>query len=948
MEKSFITDEIVNKNLEDDCIECCTEESQNEANAKLDAILDRLLHNELRLITGDEGNELSFAPQETLQSTVELLNILESDYSNIQNKEISVENVTIFDIYGSNQTFCDNSMFVGSKTLTNKELLHILDSSEEEEDNIKQMPTDDLIQFVKKTNDIVHKASNCNCSAETLAKEKNISDRRRIVKMSHFIDDYEYHIERHSLGGMCENRKFKLIESVSIGLKSRFIIQCENCKYSAAILSEPETELMDLNAVTVAATVTTGSGYSQLNELLSAMDIVCMSSTSYRKYHEQLYDAFRKSAEQSMKKAGELEKKLALERGDLIKGVPVTKVIADGTYLRRTYPTGRFDSNSGMAIIVGYYTQQILFMGVRNKYCFICSRAEQNGNFAGKHKCYRNFDPQKSSSAMEADIISEGFRCSVEQHGLIYEYLIADGDSNVYIQIQKDNPNEEYDVPVKKIECTNHLLRNLCKKLKKVGKGKKNVAKWKNLVEDNIMRLRRAITKAIQHRADQEISTEEKINRLRSDINNVPYHIFGDHSNCDSYFCTGPKENEVNNIPEMEKVGIIAEIEEALDPVVSECRSLLQQMNNNIVENCNSVLAKLITGKRINWGLRGSYEERSYASVTQNNDQTTLSSVAVSSGKTPSDLIVSLEKKRKLANDTKKIDYHLSRMFGERKFKNTIVVENGDKHYGDNCQKPDLDGIEYKAKHEKFWEKLKNLHNVKDQIEQDTRNKYDYENWNELQKKMLLDIYFKSICSKRETTPVKNLVKNITVPKEKKSRNISYESTNEKKAIELYEKKTNQKIQKCGLMIDNEIPFLAANPTGLIGNDGIIMIKCPYFGKTGCKLELGKEGKGELKNLCTLESETINKNHELYYRIQGQLRITRRTYCDLFMWTPLETKLLRIQRDEIFWSENMETQLVDFYKQHIVPELVDSRIKRRMPIRESHTASEPGVSEKKK
>jgi len=55
---------------------------------------------------------------------------------------------------------------------------------------------------------------------------------------------------------------------------------------------------------------------------------------------------------------------------------------------------------------------------------------------------------------------------SLQIHGLMYKTVIADGDSNVYQCIKHNNPYREQ--MVKKIECANHLLRNLCKKLQTV------------------------------------------------------------------------------------------------------------------------------------------------------------------------------------------------------------------------------------------------------------------------------------------------------------------------------------------------------------------------------------------------------------------------------------------------------------------------------------------------
>ena len=80
-----------------------------------------------------------------------------------------------------------------------------------------------------------------------------------------------------------------------------------------------------------------------------------------------------------------------------------------------------------MGIIIGKETGKILFMGVRNKYCAVCSKGTDEHH---NHHCFLNW--HGSSSAMEADIILEGFQKCYEQHGLRYIEFIGDGDSSVY------------------------------------------------------------------------------------------------------------------------------------------------------------------------------------------------------------------------------------------------------------------------------------------------------------------------------------------------------------------------------------------------------------------------------------------------------------------------------------------------------------------------------------
>lgn len=67
---------------------------------------------------------------------------------------------------------------------------------------------------------------------------------------------------------------------------------------------------------------------------------------------------------------------------------------------------------------------------------------------------------------MESDIIVEGFKRSMEMHGIIYKRLVGDGDSSVYNKLLESRPYGN--VLVEKIECRNHLLRNFSKKIKDI------------------------------------------------------------------------------------------------------------------------------------------------------------------------------------------------------------------------------------------------------------------------------------------------------------------------------------------------------------------------------------------------------------------------------------------------------------------------------------------------
>ena len=94
-------------------------------------------------------------------------------------------------------------------------------------------------------------------------------------------------------------------------------------------------------------------------------------------------------------------------------------------------------------------------MGVKNKYCAVCSIAKKKQTEPPNHQCFKNWSG--SSTSMEADIIATGFRLSETMHGVRYTQVIGDGDSSVFYTIQTTVPS--YGRDVAKIECANHAIK---------------------------------------------------------------------------------------------------------------------------------------------------------------------------------------------------------------------------------------------------------------------------------------------------------------------------------------------------------------------------------------------------------------------------------------------------------------------------------------------------------
>ena len=55
-----------------------------------------------------------------------------------------------------------------------------------------------------------------------------------------------------------------------------------------------------------------------------------------------------------------------------------------------------------------------------------------------------------------------------------------------------------------------------------------------------------------------------------------------------------------------------------------------------------------------------------------------------------------------------------------------------------------------------------------------------------------------------------------------------------------------------------------------------------------------------------------------YYQVQGQLHITRQSYCLFAVWTESGLKVERIERDDDFWKSKMEEKLTKFYNNFFI------------------------------
>lgn len=260
-----------------------------------------------------------------------------------------------------------------------------------------------------------------------------------------------------------------------------------------------------------------------------------------------------------------------------------------------------------------------------------------------------------------------------------------------------------------------------------------------------------------------------------------------------------------------------------------------------------------------------------------------------------------------------------------------------DQNYGtDTCSRPDLDEELYTIEQNRILAKLELNSTNRFLIEARTIDQSNSNEWLEIRQNMLTSSLFGKICRRRSKfgTLVKQIFKSKNMsPTTAMKHGLHYENV----AKEKLEKQLNIKVKECGLLIDEENTFLGSSPDGLIDDDGMIEIKCPHA-SFGLKIDDQIVNRKITCYSVDRKSKDIlgvNKNHEYFYQIQGQLNIFKRKYCLFVHYTgdDQDLKITIIERDQTFWETKMVPALKEFFFAHYLPELADPRILRGMEPR---------------
>ncbi len=333
-----------------------------------------------------------------------------------------------------------------------------------------------------------------------------------------------------------------------LGLASILRSTCLGCGKWFSFCTSPKVkgkgkERFEINLRAVWAEMSTGGGSARLNETTATLGMPGLKKCTFSDIENQIGQWWGEILQKEMIEAGMEERRRAVERNDYHEGVPAITVIIDGGWSKMAHKHS-YNAPGGVGIVVAAETKKLLYIEVKVKTCYICTRAENEGKTPKPHDCGKNWS--ESSQAMEAAIFLNAFSQCEQVHGLRYMRVIGDGDSSTMPTLITQGPSWCKDIV--KLECANHSVKCLRASLERLVEEKPQYKGKGRLTKLKMIKITSGARCAIKMRSEEEakIGRAKAVKKLQHDIMNSAWHVFGHHKNCSADFCKQKTEKSDN------------------------------------------------------------------------------------------------------------------------------------------------------------------------------------------------------------------------------------------------------------------------------------------------------------------------------------------------------------------------------------------------------------------
>jgi len=193
------------------------------------------------------------------------------------------------------------------------------------------------------------------------------------------VSDMTYHAATCELAKeiACESENvFRMESVVDKGYHTILNFKCVGCETCFKIENSDKfaaTSVKDINVRCVWGSMVTGGGCSSLNESMGTVGVPGISEHMYSDIEAEIGRLWKEVLDEEMLKAGEEERRLALQDDETFQGVPAITVVCDGGWSKRAHKH-TYNAMAGVGVIFGARTNKLLHIGIRNKLCYQCIR----------------------------------------------------------------------------------------------------------------------------------------------------------------------------------------------------------------------------------------------------------------------------------------------------------------------------------------------------------------------------------------------------------------------------------------------------------------------------------------------------------------------------------------------------------------------------------------------
>ncbi|KAK2170391.1 hypothetical protein LSH36_3g23008, partial [Paralvinella palmiformis] len=147
-----------------------------------------------------------------------------------------------------------------------------------------------------------------------------------------------------------------------------------------------------------------------------------------------------------------------------------------------------------------------------------------------------------------------------------------------------------------------------------------------------------------------------------------------------------------------------------------------------------------------------------------------------------------------------------------------------------------------------------------------------------------------------------------------------YEGT----ALNEYIANKNVVVRSSGIVVCRNAPYLACSPHRLVGDDGLVEMKCPYTARDQTVSPIS------VPYLHVVGGRIACKTNHIYrYQIMGAMMFTGR-WCDLVVWSRTGHKVVTIHRNDQFICD-MKAKREGFFTQYFRSAVLNKVLYKNQP-----------------